>query len=482
MRRQARALVVAVAAALPLAGGVVVAAPAAAQAEVVLSVGHVDVIEVHLEDGELALAVRDDTVDPSVSRDPADVMFQALAGAAVEVPDIPAYTAFLGPAGTTVWILPQIQDPGLLWPGWNTLALSQGVFAGDEVSLRLLDVAGAGRVTLFTVDAVGEPTVLFRSDDGLPDAVGVPVRSHSHANWTFGAAGSYTLTFQVDATLTGGTPVSSGPVPYRFVVGELAEPPELAVAGMQPSYPVGATVSLEAVADPEPGQASYQWLRRCPGEPEFAAVVGETGAGYEFTATAGLDGCQYRVQLHEGGSLVAESPPVTLAVEPAAGPNLSQLIVATIDEAEGALVVSVDPADRTVQLPVAELSTGGDRWQTTGQLRPVRVTDTRSAQPGWNVSGQVSDFTGGDAGGFDGKFLGWTPAVATQAEGQQVIAGPAVPSGFDSGSGLAASSVLGSAPAGAGRGTAELTAGLRLELPTETPPGTYTAILTLTAI
>jgi hypothetical protein len=173
---------------------------------------------------------------------------------------------------------------------------------------------------------------------------------------------------------------------------------------------------------------------------------------------------------------------VTLQVDQTPAPDLSQAILATIDPAQGALVVSIDPNDRTVTLPTLQLAPGADHWHTAGELRPVTVTDTRAARPGWNVAGQSGDFTAGGELAFDARYLGWTPQVLSQAPGQQVQPGPAVPSGFTTGEGLSVSSVLGSAAAGAGAGTARLGAGLTLLLPTETAAGAYAAILTVTAI
>lgn len=458
--------------------------PAQAQESVVLSAGHTDAVDVRYEDGRLVLKVHDDTVQPSVTRDPQDVVFQVLPQAAVEVPDLPEY-AFLGPAGSTVWLLPMTQDPSLLWPGWNTTGLPPGVLQGDRVSLSLVDVSGPGRVSVFMTDPVGQPLLRFRSDDGLPDAIDVPVQTHAHANWVFGALGNYTLTFRADATLSDGRQVSTGAVAYHFVVGDLPDPDpqvRLSVQGLQPTYPPGATVTLTAVQTPATDLDQYRWFSRCPGSGEFVAVPSEVSTVYSFTATAQLDNCQYLVRLYRDGEApVAESIPVTLDVADVGPPASAQTITVTIDGAQGGLVVSVDPDDRTVRLPVAALSPSGDRWQSVGDLRPVTVTDTRPGAPGWNVAGQLGDLTAG-AVRVGGRYLGWTPTVLAQAGGQGVVAGPAVLPGFASGNGLAASSMLGSAPAGDGRGTARLGAELRLELPTETAAGQYSATLTLTAI
>lgn len=488
MRLRARgAPLVAIAVLASLAVGV---QPAAAAEQVVLSKGHTDAVDVHYEGGALSLQVHDDTVSPAVYRDPADVTFHALPASAVEVPDHPDY-AFLGPAGTTVWMLPQVQDPDLLWPGWNTTTLQSGVFAGDAVTMSLVDVEGPGDVWVFMSDALGLPLHKFRTDDGLPDALQVPVHTHAHANWAFSATGTYTLTFQADATLAGGTPVSTGPVDYTFVIGDLAGPdpdpdPELNldVYGLEDSYTPGQQVNLVALTDVETTLDHFHWFSKCPGAADFAVVQGELTFSYQFTATAALNGCQYKAVLYDDDhNAVAEADPVTLVVTSAGDPGgASQSITATVRETDGALVISVNPDDRTVALPATTVSASGDRLEASGALRPVTVTDTRAGQPGWNASGQVSDFVAAAGGSFAGRYLGWTPQVIGQAEGQGVVAGPAAPPGFTTGNGLAGGAVLGSAPAGSGRGTAQLGAVVQLELPTETPPGQFTATLTLTAI
>jgi surface-anchored protein len=192
--------------------------PATATPLVVLSQGHIDAVDVHYEDGGLHLHVHDETVDPGVERDPADVVLRVLPGAQTSVPDDPAY-GFLGSAGSPVWILPEAQDPELLWPGLSTEELESGVFAGDSVTLTLRRVRGPGALSVFTTDALGAPDVLANSGDGTPDCLTLAVGGHSHVNWGFTKAGVYRAVFQASATLADGTPVVSDPAVYTFQVG-----------------------------------------------------------------------------------------------------------------------------------------------------------------------------------------------------------------------------------------------------------------------
>ncbi|WP_207919690.1 choice-of-anchor M domain-containing protein [Micromonospora sp. KC207] len=485
---RARGLAGLVAGAVVVAGTVLAPATASAAEKVVLSKGHTDAIDVHYDSGALSLKVNDDTVSPAVQRDPADVTFQVLPGAAMAVPDDPRF-AFLGPAGSQVWLLPMTQDPDLLWPGWNTTTLDSGVFEGNKVRLSLVGVQGPGDVTLFTQDSFGGPIIKFRDADGLPDAIDVPVKTHAHSNWAFSALGSYTLRFQADATLINGTTVSTGPVDYSFVVGELpGSGPEvgLSISGMADEYQPNDTVTLNAVQTPQTELDHYHWFSKCPGAADWAVIPGEAGASYSFTATRELNGCEYVAKLYDDDhAIAATSEPVTLWVAfPPQEPGTSQTITASIDGTQGSLVISVNPDDRAVVLPPAQLNVAGDRWESIGELRPVTVTDTRAGQPGWSASGQIpADFTGPAGATFSAGYLGWSPRVLAQGSGQGVVAGPVVaPYVIGSGGGLGNSAVLGSASSGAGRGTAQLGAGLRLSLPTETAAGTYTATLTLTAI
>jgi len=78
------------------------------------------------------------------------------------------------------------------------------------------------------------------------------------------------------------------------------------------------------------------------------------------------------------------------------------------------------------------------------------------------------------------KYLGWTPEVLETQGG--AVAGAPVPSSFDSGQGLSVARTLAQANDGHERGSSLVGADLDLKLPLETPRGTYTATVTLTAL
>ncbi|MEU4096895.1 hypothetical protein [Streptomyces sp. NPDC026673] len=165
--------------------------------------------------------------------------------------------------------------------------------------------------------------------------------------------------------------------------------------------------------------------------------------------------------------------PLSLTTDPPVSED-EQTITATVPEQAGEFTWTIDAGDRAVTL--TEAVNKGAYLQSTGDLKPVKVTDTRAGAPAWSVSGQVGDFTGG----LPGKYLGWTPSVLTDGAGAQ--AGTTVTPGIDGGDGLTTSATLGSATTGHTKGTGTLGAALDLRLPTTTDPGTYTTTLTLTAL
>ena len=144
-----------------------------------------------------------------------------------------------------------------------------------------------------------------------------------------------------------------------------------------------------------------------------------------------------------------------------------------------ALALTVADFGPSVELSAPENL--GDRLRLTGALPQVTVNDSRTAAQagagGWAVSGQADAFTStGQTVTADN--LGWTPAVVTPRAG--LSAGPVVATALSGGTGLARPSQLASADAAGRWGSAVIGAGLVLEVPVATQPGTYTGMMTVT--
>ncbi|MFF2371889.1 hypothetical protein [Agromyces sp. NPDC058110] len=160
---------------------------------------------------------------------------------------------------------------------------------------------------------------------------------------------------------------------------------------------------------------------------------------------------------------------------PAAG---DQAIAVTVpDQAAGELIWSLEGTSALVDLGVADEQL--DHFAADGEIVPIRVQDTRAGNPEWSLTAQVSDFSAGGTP-VSSKYLGWTPEVTDAAGG--AVAGSAVQSGFDGGDGLSVARTLAGAPDGHARSASVVGADLELKLPLDTPRGTYTATVTLTAL
>ncbi|SDE16152.1 choice-of-anchor M domain-containing protein [Glycomyces harbinensis] len=189
------------------------AAPATAQGSTltVLSEGHVDAFGIAYEDGALDLHVHDEENDAEHA--PSDVLLAVNREAKTTAP---AGYDFLDDGDADVWILPDTHVEGLLFPGWATEEIAPGDFADDTLTITVHDAWGD--VDLYTVDDLGDPTVLFDSDQG-PGSWDVTAGGHGHLNWAFGEAGLYKLTVEAEGELAAtGETVSTGEVDYWFWV------------------------------------------------------------------------------------------------------------------------------------------------------------------------------------------------------------------------------------------------------------------------
>ncbi|GIF74595.1 choice-of-anchor M domain-containing protein [Asanoa siamensis] len=193
------------------------AAPAQAGGLIVIDHGHVDVVGVAVEDGDLHLHVHDESVEPGEERAPEDVTLRVRPSARTSVPTDTAY-AFLGDAGDPVWILPQTQNPDLIWAGLGTEEIDAGVLRADTVNVTFA-VLGPGDVAVYTENAFGLPAdILVDTGDGQPDTFALSTGDHLHANWAFEKPGTYRIAVAVTGKLaaTGRTVADAGL--YRFEV------------------------------------------------------------------------------------------------------------------------------------------------------------------------------------------------------------------------------------------------------------------------
>lgn len=234
------------------------AAPTTGTGRVVVGDGHVD-IGPRFDDGAWTVQIRDDTVEPPTWRNTDDVVLHVTDAAGAEVPEGTEFS-FLGEPGSRVWLLPQAQRDGVLWPGWNSQEPEVAARVEREVTWQLTGVAGPGDFVLFLNGSFGAPQILFDGRKPLPQETGVEINSHVHGNWAFTEPGTYALDVRMSATTKDGTAHEDSRT-LRFSVG--------------PQDPRKAFTAAGAARDENSPGASAGEEPRDGAAPDAAASSGE---------------------------------------------------------------------------------------------------------------------------------------------------------------------------------------------------------------
>jgi putative ABC transporter-associated repeat protein len=166
------------------------------------------------------IRIKDDRSSPAVWRELADVVLQVKDMAKMTVP---AGADFLGKQGDPVWLLPQSQQSGVVWPGWNTQHESVVSGVKGNVTWTLKGVDGPGRFALFLTGSFGKADVLFDSAKAFPQKLSIPLNTHAHGNWAFSKPGLYRLAVQMSGTTTGGKAVTDTKT-LTIAVGDSTDP------------------------------------------------------------------------------------------------------------------------------------------------------------------------------------------------------------------------------------------------------------------
>ncbi|MGW1210613.1 beta-xylosidase [Streptomyces sp. NPDC002499] len=213
----------------------------------------------------------------------------------------------------------------------------------------------------------------------------------------------------------------------------------------------------------------------------LAGRSGSTQTADTATVTAGSNGAfsgslvvndktTTGIVAYEGSAWNAEKgagPAAYLVNDTTPVPDGSQKLTTTVK----AGTLSMSQAGDSVALSAVDFGQGG---ASTGALNAVTVKDYRGGPAGWSLTGKVTDFTGPGAK-IDAGKLSWNPACATKA------GSPSTCQAGSAGSVGLSGATLAAAPDGTVTG-GEFTvdAGLSLDVPAFTPPGSYSGVLTLT--
>ena len=195
---------------------------ATASGPVEIRAGHVD-LGPRFVDGTFTLMLHDDSSDPSVWRNPDEVVLRVGDPGRRPVPDDPAY-GFLGATpGEPVWVVSQTEIPGVVWLGWNTQDSDVMERIDRGVTLSLQAAQGPGQVSLYLQSgAFGAPDIIWRSTDPEPGTIWVDTNTHTHANWVFSEPGSYLVRVAAIASIGGDDEVVAT-TDLRVAVGDAAD-------------------------------------------------------------------------------------------------------------------------------------------------------------------------------------------------------------------------------------------------------------------
>ena len=190
--------------------------------DAVLTKGHAD-IGVNFEDDAWDLHIHDEETDTEY--EPSEALLRVGLDAKLtrtgNAAD-PAYD-FLGvPVGSSLFVLPQVENPNLLFLGIGGEELGTGLLSGDKASLRLASVSGPGHFSVWQSGLTPTtPKLIMATSDGIDaaDSFDVAAGSHAHVNFAFTKLGFYEVTFVALGIDADGNETDSGQITYYFVVG-----------------------------------------------------------------------------------------------------------------------------------------------------------------------------------------------------------------------------------------------------------------------
>jgi surface-anchored protein len=269
-----------------------------------LDSGHVDVGPRFL-DGRWTLMVHDDGAKAaaggrSVWRHPDRTVLRVTDDAVLQVPDDPQYGFLPASPGADVHVVPQTQNPDVVWLGWNTQDPDVMERIDRGVTLTLTDVQGPGDLVVYLQSGdFAAPKVLWNST-GAPKPFFVDVDTHTHANWVFTKPGVYLAQVRVSADLIDGTTVSDTRR-LRFAVGSGTSVGEAFAAEWR-----GAPARADAAGGSTGAEASAQSAGAAADDGAFGAVVVAIAA-LALAVSAGLllvllRGRRAKLRARSGGS------------------------------------------------------------------------------------------------------------------------------------------------------------------------------------
>ena len=247
-----------------------------ASGRIEISAGHVD-MGPRFNNGKFELMLHDDHGETPVWRSLDEVIYRGSDKAILEVPNDPRYSFVGAPAGSKVYVIPQTETKGVIWPGWNTQDPQLVSKLNRGVNLTLEQVSGPGTFSLYLENGnFSAPQVLWSSTKSEPQKLWVEKNTHTHANWVFTAPGEYLLKVTASAELSDGSTVTDTRY-LKFAVGDSASADALYAMEAQ------ARGSGSGSSDASSSSASQASGAQASGSSSAAAASDQSGFRAEFT-------------------------------------------------------------------------------------------------------------------------------------------------------------------------------------------------------
>ena len=241
-----------------------------------ISAGHVD-MGPRFNNGKFELMLHDDHGETPVWRSLDEVIYRGSDKAILEVPNDPRYSFVGAPAGSKVYVIPQTETKGVIWPGWNTQDPQLVSKLNRGVNLTLEQVSGPGTFSLYLENGnFSAPQVLWSSTKSEPQKLWVEKNTHTHANGVFTAPGEYLLKVTASAELSDGSTVSDTRY-LKFAVGDSASADTLYAMEAQ------ARGSSDSASSGSASSASQSAGTQASGSSSAAAASDQSSYKAEFT-------------------------------------------------------------------------------------------------------------------------------------------------------------------------------------------------------
>lgn len=162
--------------------------------------GHIDLFHPVVTDGALQLKVSEDVTGQKVLREPSNVEIVVSKDAWSQGFNQLSENFIGQPAA----VIPQSQNPKVVWVGWDAIALKQANL--DSVDFEFQEVTGPGKVYLFETAGLNAQKKLevspILANNAFELTTGANIHSgavHKHLNWAFTQPGQYTFKVQAKA-------------------------------------------------------------------------------------------------------------------------------------------------------------------------------------------------------------------------------------------------------------------------------------------